>query len=171
MTTFPNLPAELEAVFREFRTCELTTLAKDGAPVTWPIEPFYQPERGRFLISASIGMAQKVFNVRRNRRVSLLFSNSTGSGLVDPPAVLIQADAEAPDEIITDFKGELGEAGLVALRRQPAAEMYSSNPLMRYLFDWYYMRLIIYVTPRRILWWEHADFTQPAHELEVSYVA
>ena len=41
---------------------------------------------------------------------------------------------------------------------------------MRYLFDWYYMRLLIHVTPRRLLWWEHADFTQVPCELEVQYV-
>ena len=113
---------------------------------------------------------QKVYNIRRNPRVALLFSNATGSGLADPPAVLVQGDARAPDEIITNFTGELAEAGRVAFKRQPAAELYSSNPLMRYLFDWYYMRLVITITPRRILWWEHADFGQTPHTVEVSHV-
>ena len=106
---------------------------------------------GRFLITTSIGLPQKAFNIRRNPRVSLLFSDPPRSGLADPPAVLIQGDAEAPDEVVVSVKGledELEEA----YRRQPAASMYSSNPLLRYLFDWYYMRLMIHVTPRRILW-------------------
>ncbi len=165
-----DVPAQVQAVFREFRTCELSTLAKDGTPVTWPTEPFYQRQNGRFIISASIGLAQKVYNIRRNPRVALLFSNATGSGLADPPAVLVQGDARAPDEIITAFTGELAEAGRAAFQRQPAAELYSSNPLMRYLFDWYYMRLIITVTPRRILWWDHADFGRAPHTVEVSHV-
>ncbi len=54
--------------------------------------------------------------------------------------------------------------------RQPAGEMYSSNPLPWYLFDWYcYMRLGIYVTPRRILWWAHGDFTRKPREMKVSH--
>lgn len=164
-----DLPKEIDAVFREFRTCETSTLAKDGTPITWPTSPLYQPEKGHFLIATSIGLPQKAFNIRRNPRVSLLFSDSTGSGLVDPPAVLVQGDAEAPEEIVTlDKRSE--SLARVMFSRQPAGEMYSSNALLRYLFDWYYMRLLIYVTPRRILWWDQADFARTPHEMEVNYV-
>jgi len=148
----------------------MTTLSKDGTPVTWPVEPYYQSEKGRFLIATSIGLAQKAHNIRRNPNISLLFSTPTGSGLVDPPAVLIQGEADAPDEIFTTFTGELAEFGHLACSRQPAAELYSSNPLMRYLFDWYYMRLVIYFTPRRILWWDQANFNLKPHEMEVCHV-
>ena len=44
MNNVLSVPDEVDAVFREFRTCELTTLAKNCDPVTWPLEPFYQPE-------------------------------------------------------------------------------------------------------------------------------
>jgi hypothetical protein len=43
------------------------------------------------------------------------------------------------------------------LDRQPTMKMYTSNPLARYLMDWYFMRLIITLTPRRIQWWEAGD--------------
>jgi nitroimidazol reductase NimA-like FMN-containing flavoprotein (pyridoxamine 5'-phosphate oxidase superfamily) len=164
-----DLPKEIEAMFREFRTCELSTLAKDGTPITWPTSPLYQPEKGHFLIATSIGLPQKAFNIRRNPRVSLLFSDSTGSGLVDPPAVLVQGDAEAQDEIVTMDKRSESLARVV-FSRQPVGEMYSSNALLRYLFDWYYMRLLIYVTPRRILWLDKGDFARTPHEMEVNYV-
>jgi hypothetical protein len=170
MSDLLNLPPDVEAVFREFLTCELSTLAKDGAPITWPTEPFFQLQQGRFLITTSIGLAQKAYNIRRNPRVSLLFSNPTGSGLADPPAVLVQGDASVCDEIYTEYTGELAETVSVSLKRQPAGELYSSNPLMRYLFDWYYMRLLIYVTPRRILWWDQANFNLKPHEMEVCHV-
>jgi len=170
MTAVPNLPYELEAVFREFRTCEMTTLSKDGMPVTWPVETHYQPETGRFLTTTSIGLAQKAHNVRRNPHISMFFSTPTGSGLVDPPAVLVQGDANVPEEIFTTFTGELADFLRVAFSRQPAAELYSSNPLMRYLFDWYYMRLVIYITPRRILWWDQANFNLKPHAMEVYHV-
>ncbi len=164
-TSTGDLPPEVEAVFREFWTCELTTLAKDGAPVTWPVVFFFHPENQRFLISVTIGFSQKVYNIRRNPKVSLLFSNPTASGLIDPPAVLVQGDAEAPDEVYTAFE-RLEESVLspVVRERQPAGSRMSSNPLMRYLMDWYYMRLDVWITPRRILWWDSGDFTRIPHE-------
>ncbi len=165
MLTF-RLPSEIEAVFREFRTCEFSTLARDGTPITWPTLPFWQPERGQFLITTSIGLAQKAINARRNPRVSLLFSDPTASGLIDPPAVLVQGDAVAPDEVVTSLDG-FEETLREVFRRQPSAKTYSSNPLLRYLFDWYYMRLLIYVTPRRICCWPKGDFTTAPVEIAV----
>jgi hypothetical protein len=159
-----ELPREVEAVLREFRTCEMSTLARDGAPITWPTLPFWRPEEARFLITTSIGLPHKAFNVRRNPKVSLLFSDPTASGLADPPAVLVQGDAESPDEVTTSIEGFEDELRLV-FSRQPASGLYSGNPIMRYLFDWYYMRLQIHVTPRRILWWPRGDFGQPPREV------
>ena len=160
-----DLPPELEAVFREFRTCEMSTLARDGSPITWPTLPFWRPDEGRFLITTSIGLPHKAFNIRRNPRVSLLFSNPTASGLTEPPAVLVQGDAEAPDEVVTSVEGFEDEVRRV-FRRQPASGFYSSNPITRYLFDWYYMRLTIYVSPRRILWWPGGDFERSPLEVD-----
>ena len=57
-----GLPSEVEDVFKEFRTCEMSTLAKDGTPITWPTLPFWRPDEGRFLITTSIGLSQKAFN-------------------------------------------------------------------------------------------------------------
>src|SRR5215210_4778795 len=126
-----ELPSEVEEVFREFRTCEMSTFARDGTPITWPTLPFWKHDEGRFMITTSISLAQKAFNVRRNPRVSLLFSNPTASGLHDPPAVLVQADAEAPDEIVTSVEGFEDELRMV-YQRQPSSRVYSSNPLTRY---------------------------------------
>src|ERR1043166_7217615 len=94
------LPAEVEMVFKEFRTCELTTLAKDGSPLTWPTTALFDQEQERFVISTSIGFPQKAFNIRRNPRVSLLFSNPTGSGLSQPPAVLVQGEAAISEQVM-----------------------------------------------------------------------
>ena len=160
-----NLPLEVEAVFREFRTCEMSTLARDGSPITWPTLPFWRPDEGRFLITTSIGLPHKAFNIRRNPRVSLLFSNPTASGLTNPPAVLVQGDGEAPDEVVTSVEGFEDEVRRV-FRRQPASGFYSSNPITRYFFDWYYMRLTIYVSPRRILWWPGGNFERSPLEVD-----
>jgi hypothetical protein len=162
------LPLEVRAVFRAFRTCEFSTLAKDGTPITWPTLPFFDEENGRFLVTTSIGLPQKVFNVRRNPRVSLLFSDPTASGLDAPPAVLVQGDAAAPDEVLTDLRG-YEDVLREVFERQPESAIYSSNPVMRALFDWYYMRLVIYVTPLRLLWWPRGDFGREPLEVDAPH--
>jgi hypothetical protein len=160
------LPPDVKRVFREFRACEFTTLAKDGTPITWPTLPFYDAEAGRFVVTTSVAFPQKAFNARRNPHVSLLFSDPTASGLTDPAAVLIQGDAEAPDVVDTSIRGYEDRLRLV-FQRQPSGGIYSSTPLMRRYFDWYYMRLQIIVTPRRIRWWPMGDFTQAPREIEI----
>ncbi len=89
--TFQGILPEIEEVFREFRTCEYTTISRKGTPVTWPVVLLREKGTGRFIITTSIGLPQKAFNVRRNPKVSLLFSDPTGSGLENPPTVLVRA--------------------------------------------------------------------------------
>lgn len=168
MTRFV-LPPEVEAVFREFRTCEFSTLARDGTPITWPTIPFYNAEDGRFIVTTSIGLPRKALNIRRDGRVALLFSDPTASGLREPPAVLVRGDAVAPDEVVTRVEGF--EEGLRLLyERQPASAAYSRNRLTQRLFDWYYMRLLMFVTPRQVQWWPRGDFRQAPREIEVAHV-
>lgn len=113
-----GVPPEVGAVVREFRSCEFSTLARDGTPVTWPTMPLFEPANRRFLITTSIGLAQKAFNVRRDGRVAMLFSNPTGSGLVSPPLVLIQGDANAPEDLTPPVDGFVERAQLL-FERQP----------------------------------------------------
>jgi hypothetical protein len=126
--------------------------------------PFWRHEEGRFLINDSIGLPHKAFNVRRNPQVSLLISDPTASGLTDPPAALVRGDAESPDEVTASVEGFEDELRR-AFCRQPASGFYSGNPIARCLCDWYYMRLVIHVTPRRILWWPEDDFWQAPLEV------
>ena len=95
----PGGPLE---IINDYFTCEFTTLSRDGSPVTWPVSPTLLPD-GRFVAATSIGLPQKAFNIRRNPKVSLLFSDPTGSGVTEPGAVLIQGDATAEDLIVTDM--------------------------------------------------------------------
>jgi pyridoxamine 5'-phosphate oxidase-like protein len=164
-----NLPPEVEEVFGEFRTCEFSTLARDGTPITWPAATLWQPEEDQFVLTTSIALARKALNIRRDPRVSLLFSNPTGSGLKNPPAVLVQGNALVENEVRTSLRG-FEEYWKRLFNMQPANGMYGANVLTRYLMDWYYMRLYIYVNPRRIIWWPGADFGQRPKELEVDHV-
>lgn len=160
-----DLPEDVLAVLREFRTAEFTTLGRDGAPSTWPLAARWDAADGRFLITTSIGYPQKAFNVRRNPRVGLLFSDPTGSGLQTAPAVLVQGDALCEDRVITSVNEARDYWRDSIFRRQPLSRFYGRLPLTRWLMDWYYMRLFIYVRPRRILWWPAGDFSRAPEQL------
>jgi hypothetical protein len=72
------MPSPAVEVVAKYRTCEFTTLSRDGSPQTWPVGALLLAD-GRFLLCTSIGLPQKAFNIRRNAKVSLLFSEPTGS--------------------------------------------------------------------------------------------
>lgn len=164
-----ELPPPVLGALHAYRTCEFSTLAKDGTPLTAPVSPVILPEQNRVLITTSIALPSKAFNVRRDSRVSLLFSDPTASGLHQPPAVLIQGDASAPDRVETSTP-ELDRLWQIMAVRQPASTMYGANALTRWFFDWYYMRLLIWIAPRRVRWWERGDFAAAPQELEVLHV-
>ncbi|KGI69426.1 pyridoxamine 5'-phosphate oxidase family protein [Mycolicibacterium rufum] len=157
-------------IIDNYFTCEFTTIARDGSPQTWPVSPRLLDD-GRFLTATSIGLPQKAYNIRRNPRVAMLFSEPTGSGIAKPGAVLIQGDATADDRIVSDVSSEpeLASLAQTLFTRQPAGALWST-PLGRRLWWSYYMRILIYVTPRRALYWPTRDFTSQPEELALNEV-
>lgn len=157
-------------LIEKYYTCEFTTIARDGSPQTWPVSPRLLPD-GRFLVGTSIGLPQKAYNIRRNPRVSLLFSDPTGSGVTTPGAVLVQGDATAEDRIVTDLTSdpELASLAQTLFIRQPAGALWGTW-LGRRLWWSYYMRILIYVTPRRALHWPTRDFASAPEELDLAEV-
>jgi hypothetical protein len=103
---------------------------------------------GTLTLTTSLGFPQKAFNVRRDGRVALLFSDPTGSGLDTPDQVLVTGTATCPDEIVTT-PAELTDYWRMLFERQPSSRAYL-KPLMRPVVDWYYMRLVITVTPEAV---------------------
>jgi len=152
-------------IVQEYRTCEFTTLC-NGSPQTWPVSSLLLDD-GRFLITTGIGLPQKAFNVRRDPKVSLLFSDPTAAGLTEPGAVLIQGDATCEDRIVADISLDPDLTALAATvtARQPAS-FFMTSPLGRLLFPYYWMRLLIYVTPRRVYLWPTRDFTKPPQRVD-----
>jgi len=177
-SSFPGaLPPEVLEVFTRFMTAEITTLGKNGCPVTWPVLPIYCPQPFQFVILTSIGLLQKAVNIRRDGRVALLYSEPAGSELSRPPAVLVQGVGQAPDRLMGSLE-ELDPAvqqaaraqALNLVRKQPGMQMYLANPISRWLMDWYFMRQVITIRPQRITWWPEGDFSQLPATVEVSHV-
>ena len=154
-----SLPTAVTDVLGRFLCCEAATLGRDGTPLAWPAVALMLPDRDRFLLTTSIGFPVKAANIRRDPRVSLLYSDPTGSGLVSPPAVLVQGTATVADDVRTWGDADLEAHWRLVGRRQPASKRFSATAPGRWFMDWYYMRLMIYVRPMRVTWWPGGDTT------------
>jgi Pyridoxamine 5'-phosphate oxidase len=155
------------AILENYRTCEFTTVFRDGSPQTWPVSSLLLDD-GRFLLCTSIGFPQKAFNIRLNSKVSLLFSEPTGSGLSGSGAVLIRGDAVAEDRVVADMTSspELVDLMRTVIERQPSSKFMSSF-VGRLLFPSYYWRLAIYVTPLHAFYWPTRDFAAAPERIDV----
>ena len=97
---------------------------------------------------------------RRNPRVSLLFSDPTGSGIEEPLAVLVQGTARGrrprprrePRALLPREPREAARHQGACIRRSRSARM----------FDWYFMRIYVYVRPERVYVWPEGDFSARA---------
>lgn len=145
-------------VLDAYRTCEFATLGKDGTPAAWPTAVKRRPD-GTLLLTTSLAFTQKAFNIRRDGRVALLFSDPTGSGLDPAPQIAVNGRAACPDEIMTGPQGAEDYWSMLFVR-QPHSRGYVRAP-MRPLMDWYYLRLLITVEPERV------DVRPPLAELAV----
>ncbi|MFG2357444.1 pyridoxamine 5'-phosphate oxidase family protein [Streptomyces sp. NPDC048521] len=145
MTALESAPLD---VLDAYRTCEFVTLGRDGTPTAWPTA-VWRREDGKLVVTTCLAFAQKALNVRRDARVALLFSDPTGSGLDNPPQIFVSGRAECPDEIHTGPEG-LEEYWRMLFERQPHSKSYLARPLRR-LTDWYYLRLVITITPEEVL--------------------
>ena len=163
-----QLPEDIEAVIRDFYTCEFTTINKKKEPITWPTLAYYHQPEGKIIITASIAFPVKTYNAKRYPQVSLLYSDPTGTSLRNVPSVLVQGDAEV-GEVLDDPPWAL-EVFKTSVRRQPESQKYIANKLAQRLFTFYFQRIAITVTPWRILMWKDSDFSLPPAEVEVSYV-
>jgi hypothetical protein len=118
--------------------------------------PYFDEETGRIVCAVSIAFPVKAYNARRHPQVSLLFSDPTGSSLVDPPAVLVQGTAEV--EEVLDYRPDIIGLFRTVARRQPDSARFSGNRVLRRLFSWYlFQRIALRVTPERVTTWPGGD--------------
>ncbi|HVL06234.1 MAG TPA: hypothetical protein VM388_09600 [Acidimicrobiales bacterium] len=132
-----------------FATSEYASLTRAGEPVTWPLTPFAGEDAATIDVSTGLTYPLKAERARREPRVALSFSNPLGSGLDDPPTMVVQGLATVRD---ADLRANSARYLRESARKLPAA--YAKMPdFMLARMAWYWTRIWIEVTPRRILWW------------------
>jgi hypothetical protein len=149
-----SLPQELQSVFQRFITTEYTTVDAGGQPITWPVTPYYTPGSTSIDVTTGLGYPKKANDARVNPLVALLFSDPTGSGLSDPPMVLVQGTATVNDsDLEANRQRYVREA---AIKLPAAAKLQPPEPLQKYL-SWYYTRLYVEIRPERGYMWAAGD--------------
>jgi Pyridoxamine 5'-phosphate oxidase len=149
-----GLPHELLQVFHRSITTEYVTVDPAGQPIAWPVTPYFHPEGGCIDLSTGLGYPRKAHNAQRNPHVALLFSDPTGSGLDDPPMVLVQGTATVDDR---DLEANRERYARESAAKLPATRSTRVPQALRRLADWYFTRIYVHVRPERIYRWPHAD--------------
>jgi hypothetical protein len=152
-----SLPEAAQAVFDRFISTEYTTIDRQGRPITWPVTPYYSPGDPCIDVTTGIGYPKKANDARQNSKVALLFSDPTGCGLTDPPAVLVQGTAVVDDE---DLEANRRRYEREALEKLPGTKDVSPPEFMKKMLGWYYLRIYVHVRPERVYIWEKGDVTR-----------
>lgn len=152
-----SLPQEIQAVFDRFVTTEFTTIDTNGQPITWPLTPYYNPGDPCIDVTTGLGYPKKANDARDNPKVAMLFSDPTGSGLDDPPMVLVQGTAEVDDR---DLEANRDRYNRELAAKLPATKQMAPPAFMQRFFVWYYARIYVHVRPERIYRWPGCDVTR-----------
>jgi len=132
-------PEEQAVFFRQHHKAAFATVDKDGFPHVVGMN--YFAKDGAFYMT-SYGKAQKVLNVRRNPKVSLMVE--TGDSYGELRGVMVRGHCEIieDEEAVRATFGMRAEAGQA---RPAASGAVASAP----------KRVVLKITPHRIVSWDH----------------
>lgn len=149
-----SLPEEIQHVFERFLTTECTTVDGRGQPIVWPLTPYYEPGQDCIDVCTGLGYPKKANDAAANPKVSLLFSDPTGSGLSKAPQVLVQGIADVDDRNLEANRERYIREQ--AIKLPATVRMLPPKPI-RGMFNWYFTRIYIHVRPERIYVWPGGD--------------
>jgi hypothetical protein len=152
-----SLPEDIQQVFARFITTEYTTIDAADHPITWPVTPYYREGAGAIDVTTGLGYPKKALDARANPRVSLLFSDPTGSGLEDAAMVLVQGIAKVDDD---DLDANRKRYQRESLEKLPATKDMQPPDFLKRFVLWYYARLYVYVRPERVYVWPGGDISR-----------
>jgi hypothetical protein len=152
-----SLPEDIQRVFARFITTEYTTIDAADHPITWPVTPYYREGAGAIDVTTGLGYPKKALDARANPRVSLLFSDPTGSGLEDAAMVLVQGIAKVDDH---DLDANRKRYQRESLEKLPATKDMQPPDFLKRFVLWYYARLYVYVRPERVYVWPGGDISR-----------
>ena len=154
--TATSLPQHVCEVFDRFVTTEYTTIDSKGQPITWPVTPYYRRDGECIDVTTGLGYPKKANDAAANPKVALLFSEPHGSGLHEPPMVLVQGIATVDDADLDANRDRYWEESVEKL---PATKSMHPPKFLRGMLAWYYTRVYVHVRPERVYAWPGGDAT------------
>jgi nitroimidazol reductase NimA-like FMN-containing flavoprotein (pyridoxamine 5'-phosphate oxidase superfamily) len=142
--------------------CEFTVVSPSGRPITHPLLPLYNYEESRLYVTSSVLFSKKLDHIKKNPKVSALFSNREGIRVSPYRTVLVKGIAKVGEEDIHH-----GWEKLLPLWRKK--EPYIDNFVkMRYALPLFWDRSIIEIHPSKLYLWPNGDTGNPPKVFEVS---
>jgi hypothetical protein len=158
-----TLPEAVRESFSRFITCEYTTIDARQQPIAWPVTPYYDDGVETIDVTTGLGYPKKANDARANPRVSLFFSDPTGSGIEGGRRVLVQGTAHVDDRDLDANRERYWRESAVKL---PGAQAKQPPKALRGLFGWYYTRLYVKVRPERVFHWPDGDHSKPPEVID-----
>ena len=124
----PGWPPEVVPLLQRALVCHYASLTRDGRPITWPVAPYLGDDGTTVDVSTGLSYPTKAERARRDSRVALLFTDPVGSGLSDPPIVLVQGLASVRD---ADLQANLSGSVTLTPAGDPIA--FYSTPCQVYI--------------------------------------
>lgn len=154
MTQNPcGFPEPLLAWIERSFTCEFATLTAQGQPLTHPITPHASLDGRTVDLATGLAYPLKAERARNQRKVGILFSDPTGTGMERAPVVLVKGEATVRDADLqanTDRYVAISMAKFSTIGRLLPAFLHRTG-------TWYYARVWIHVTPLEILVFPEGD--------------
>jgi general stress protein 26 len=138
---------------------ELTVVAADGRPITYPLIPLSDGDR--IWLTSSILFSRKLRHIKANPKVCLSLTDPVAVPAEPFHRVTIQGDATVLE---TDVHS--GWESLLPLWRakEPAIDFFLKR---RFGIPLFFERSVIEIVPRRVLWWADGSTDRPARVLEL----
>ena len=154
MSPLSSLPEPIIDLIKSANYGQFSTLTKTGVPIDTPLLFFPEEDLSKISVATGLAYPAKAERVRRNPKVGVLFEGA----LAGEPAVVLIAGMGATRD--TDIQSNL-------LKHVTETCIFGDQTIpweVKCKAVWYWSRVLVEITPRRILWWDSpADLNTRPH--------
>ncbi len=122
--------------------------------MTFPLLYFYESNTGKFAVTSSILFSKKIEHMKKNPKVSLLFSNPDGSRM-GKHTVLVQGVARCDG---SDLEHGWEKWLPYWRKKEPYIDAFLAE---REKFSWFWKRIVVEVQPEKVLAWKDGNIERP----------